>query len=344
MPKHAHQGIKEEYWDINEVLRYQRNFMLINSERSIGKTYTTEKWVLEKCIKTHKQFAYIVRTKDEKKKGAFQKGFVKVETIEFQGKEFTWDTETLCIDGEHIGWCFALTEAQNIKKNSYPNIDYIIFDEYMIEAKSNARYIKGFGEPVILLSIYHTIDRDEDRVKVFMLGNNTSFYNPYHIHPAFNVQPVKKGEIWKSKNVLYQNAVATEWVKAKKKKSKFGEMVSGSEYGNFANLGTYIEDEESFIAKHEGTAKHIFIVKINGLQFGIYSDMTKGLIYVSESYDPMCPLIYALTLDDQSENVLITKVKTGHLVWFTKAIKQGLLRYESMLIKKMCEPAIQKLL
>lgn len=343
MPRHA-VDIKESYWDIYAILRYQRNFMLINSERSIGKTYTTQKYLIERCIKTKRQFAFIVRTQDEKKKGAFKQAFEKVEKKEFPAKEFAWDTETLCIDGEHLGWCFALTESQKLKKRSFPNIDYFIFDEYMIEAGSSASYIKGFKEPDLLLSIYHTVDRDEDRVKVFMLGNNTTFYNPYHLHPAFNVQPIKRGQIWKSKNVLYQWAEATEWVKSKKRKSKFGEMIAGSDYGLFANVGEYIEDEESFIAKHGSGANYYCTIKANGFDFGLYSDTVQGLMYVSEKIDPSCKLTYALTLDDQSENVFVTRIKSAHMDRLAKVVRMGLLRYESMLIKKACEKAIQKLL
>lgn len=336
--------LKEEYWDINVPLRYQRNFMLINSERSIGKTYTTQKWVTERCLKTERQFAYIVRTQDEKKKGVFRKAYEKVEQNEFIGHEFNWDLDCVAIDGAVMGWCFALTESQKLKKSSFPNIDWFIFDEYMIEANSSASYIKGYDEPNLFLSIYHTVDRDEDRVKCFLLGNNTSFYNPYHLHPAFNVQPVKRGGIWTSPNVLYQWAEATPWVKAKKKKSKFGEMIAGSDYGTFANVGDYIEDEESFIEVHDGKANYYCTIKVNGYDFGLYSDTTKGLMYVSEKVDPSCKLTYALTLDDQSENVLVTRIKSAHMDRFAKVIRMGLLRYESMFIKKACEKAIQKLL
>lgn len=343
MARNLHE-IPEQYWDIGEILRYQRNFMLINSERSIGKTYTTQKWVLQQCLKRKRQFCYIVRTKKEREKGVFQEAFEKVQTNEFAGHDFKWTDDTCIIDGEIVGICFCLSESQEIKKRSFPQIDYLIFDEYMIEKQSNARYVKGFKEPDILLNIYHTIDRDEDRVKCFLLGNNTSFYNPYHLHPAFKVEPIKRGEIWKSANVLYQWAEASEYVKAKKTKSKFGRMIAGTEYGIFSNVGEYIEDEESFIEKHTSTANYYCTIKVNGMDFGLYADQQKGRMYVSEKVDPSCPLTYALTLEDQSENVLVTRVKSAHMDRFAKAVRMGILRYESMLIKKACETAIQKLL
>ena len=215
------------YWDINKILPYQRNFNLINGERSIGKTYTTQKWVVNRCLEKHQQFVYLVRTQSEKKEGVLLTAFQKVLDKEFPGVEVSSSEETLSLNGETVGWCIALSESQKIKKRSFPNVYYMIFDEYMLEEGSRSMYVSGWKEPDLLLSIYHTIDREEDRVKVFMLGNNTSFYNPYHMHPAFNVQPIKQGQIWTSENVLYQWAEGSEQLKDKRASSKFGKMIAG---------------------------------------------------------------------------------------------------------------------
>lgn len=331
------------YWDINKILPYQRNFNLINGERSIGKTYTTQKWVLGKCLEKHQQFVYIVRTQAEKKEGVLLTAFQKVIDNEFPGVKVTSSEESLSIDGEQVGWCIALSESQKIKKRSFPRVYYMIFDEYMLEEGSRSMYVSGWKEPDLLLSIYHTIDREEDRVKVFMLGNNTSFYNPYHLHPAFNVQPIKQGQIWTSENVLYQWAEGSPELKNKRAKTKFGKMIEGTKYGNYASDGHFVEDSNSFIAVHDGHAVYQFTIICGGIQYGIYSDQNKGLIYVSDKIDPSCPWIYALTLDDHSENVLLTKGKPGMLEWFSKCLKIGVVRYENMYIKKLTEKELYNL-
>jgi len=61
------------YWNINEILPYQRNFNLIDSERTIGKTYTTEKFLIKKCMENSLQFVYIVRTKTERIRESYKK-------------------------------------------------------------------------------------------------------------------------------------------------------------------------------------------------------------------------------------------------------------------------------
>ena len=58
------------HWNIYDVLPYQRNFNLINSERSIGKTFTTLFYFIDKCITKKLEFVYITRTKEEKQENA----------------------------------------------------------------------------------------------------------------------------------------------------------------------------------------------------------------------------------------------------------------------------------
>lgn len=332
------------HWNPYEILPYQRNFNLINSRRSIGKTYGTTFWVLEKCIETHKQFVYVLRTKEERdKKGAFKKSYEKLQNEQYANYEFDWTNETLCVNGELVGWCLCLSETQQIKKTSFPNVNYMIMDEYIIEKDSSSRYISGWREPNLFLNMYHTIDREEDRVKCFLLANNGTFYNPYHIHSAFNVKPVKKGGIWTSENVLFQRPEASEALIKKSRNSKFSRMIAETEYGSFATEGNYIEDTDALIGVHDGQAKYQFTIMVNGLKFGVFNSQKQGLLYISEKVDPSCPWVYALTLEDQSENVLLTKAKTGNMVWFSKTIRLGLIRYESMLIKKICEKAIYNL-
>ena len=237
-----------------------------------------------------------------------------------------------------------LNYAKKLEFSDDPNVYYIILDEYMLEDSSRSNYVSGWKEPDLLLSIYHTIDREEDRVKVFMLGNNTSFFNPYHLHPAFNIQPIKQGQIWTSENVLYQWAEGSKDLKEKRATSKFGKMIQNTRYGEYASAGHFIEDNDDFIAVHDGKAQYEFTIICGGIQYGVYADQNKGLVYISDKTDPSCPFVYALTVDDHTENVMLTKGKPGALEWFSKCIKIGVVRFENMYIKKLTEGEIYKLL
>lgn len=134
-----------KYWDIRKYPPYQRCFNFINSERSIGKTYTTQGFFLEQAIKKAREFVYIVRTQDEQKKGVFGKAFEKVVRNEFKEYNFEF-TKTECflvIENENgdvvektpLGYCIALSEATKNKKINYPNVKWLMFDEYIVDEK-----------------------------------------------------------------------------------------------------------------------------------------------------------------------------------------------------------------
>lgn len=342
------------HWNIYDILPYQRNFNLINGERSLGKTYTCQMYTLDKCIKKGLEFIYIVRTQDEKKHGILSNAYQKVITNEFKNYSFDFTNEDmfLCVnhaesdvtEKRQLGYCIALSEAVKIKKRSFPNVKYMIFDEYMLEEKQSTSYVNGWKEPELLLSIYHTIDREEDRVIVFMLGNNTKFHNPYHLHPAFNIPPIKKGGIWLSENVLFQYATGSKKLKEKKNNSKFLRMLNNSEYGKYAKDGNYVFDNFSFVEKMQSNAKYNFTIEYNLNSFGVYISQKHGVIYISDKIDPSCKLKYALTIDDHKENTLLTRSNISQLKWLANNYKLGNVRFVSMEVKMKCEKGINLIL
>lgn len=347
----AYDGV---HWNINKILPYQRRFNFINGPRSIGKTYTCQKYILNKCINSECEFVYLVRTQDEKKHGAIMDAFKKVTANEFPKISFRYDSECMyivvtndnkVISRRIIGYCIALTEAQKIKTKSYPLVKYILFDEYMVEESSGNRYINGWKEPELLLSIYHTIDREEDRVILFAMGNNTKFHNPYHMHPAFNIKPVAPGKIYTYKNTLFQNAQIPAELKSIKDKSKFIQMIDNTQYGSYAKDGEYYLDDYNFIREIKVPTRYSFTIIYEGEKYGVYSSQSEGLIYISDKIDPSCYFVYALTLADHSENTMLTKgVQSSHLKWLTRNYKLGNVRYVNMRVKTKIEKGMYLIL
>lgn len=329
-------------WNINEILPYQRNFNFITGERSIGKTYTTLKYILKKCIFNNLEFIYICRTQREKESGILENAQQKVLNNEFKKDvfRFTESNGFLVKDRKPrlLSHCLALSEASKIKKMSFPRVKYIIFDEYIIEKNSTAKYVNGYDEPDLFLSIYHTADRDEDRIICFLLGNMSTFYNPYHVHPAFNIPEIGKGQIWTSENVLYQNAVAKGTLKEQKEKSKFGRMIDDTKYGDFANKGINVDENNLLIEKMSGNPRYMFTIIYMSEYFGIFSDYKVGKVFISDKYDKTSNIVYALTLDDHSENTLLTKGSSSTMLsWLIKNYKLGNVRFTSPLIKSKAE-------
>lgn len=335
-----------KYWDIGKILPYQRNFNFINGERSIGKTYTTQKFLINKALKDGKEFVYIVRTQDEKKGGIFEKAFNKVLLREFPYNtfEFTKDELYHVIEPDTeeqekipIGYCIALSEAVKVKKLSLPNVYYFMMDEYMLEGQHSSNYVNGWKEPDLLLNIYHTLDREEDRIICFMLGNNTSFYNPYHMHNAFRIPQIGKGEIWTSKYVLFQWAEGSKELNDEKEKCKFLQMIEQTDYAQYAKKGNYVDDNYNLVKDLTPAAQYIYTIRYKKEDYGIWYDRKNISIYVSEKSKPS-NLVFVFLMDDHNEDTILVKEKNQSLIkWLGKGLKKGSVFFDGMEVKAKFE-------
>lgn len=330
------------YWEISVPLAYQRNFNFINGERSIGKTYTTLKYFIRRFISHKDEFIYITRTQMEKKNGILQAAFAKVVAQEYSEYDFSFNNETMKMENEVIGYCVALTEADKIKKRSFPFVRWMVFDEYMIDEKAGGRYVNGWNEPDSLLSIYHTADRERDVIKCFLLGNNITFFNPYHLHPAFNIPQIERGGIWTSENVLFQWAVASEEMKEEKSKSKFLRMIENTNYGVYASQGQYIYDDYSLIVGRSKDSKYVMTLHDNGTKLGVWHDRATNQICISPKFDPSCKTRVALEITDIAQDVVSCTI-SYHFKWLAELFKKGYVGFETMEFKSSHPTLIKRL-
>ena len=339
-----------KYLDLNKILPYQRNFNFINGERSIGKSYTIMKFVIKKCLQRGYEFAYIVRTKNQKKSGALGDAFKKVLLNEFNDYRIECTNEDMfnVVENEdkdekiQLGYCLALSEKTEIKQKSFPKVKYIIFDEYMLETNNQHEYYKGWKEPDEFLNLYHTIDREEDRVICFLLGNNTSFYNPYHLHPAFNIPFISKGELWTSENVLFYWAIASDELKEQKKKSKFIKMIDKTDYSDYAVKGDYIYDEAKLIESAPKNARLLFTIEINKIQYGFY--YLSSLFFITPVIKGNPQIRFVVNRNDMKEGYYLATKDFSYIKLFISMFKRSMIRYESMQTKAIIQNEIFKLL
>src|SRR5699024_10015399 len=71
-------------------------------------------------------------------------------------------------DGDIIGFTFALSDSEHDKSTSFPNVNIIVFDEFL----SNRLYLND--EFVSFMNVVSTIVRKRETVKIYMLGNTVN--------------------------------------------------------------------------------------------------------------------------------------------------------------------------
>lgn len=342
-----------KYFDIYRILPYQRPFNLINSIRSVGKTYVIQWWVMKQCLEKKRQCVALFRTKDEiEKKDILEEWYFKVLSQEFSAINFKFTKREIYIEEETeegekekviLVRAFALSEYRSIKKMSMPLVDYIIFDEYIIEDGLISDYFHGWREPTTLLSIYHSIDREENRVKVFMLANTSSFYNPYHLDGFFDIPKPKFGKIWTSKEVLFWWVEPSEALIEDKKNDPFFIQTLKSAYGKFANSNEYDEDKDTFIKEVPFQSVVMCTLLYDEKEYTVYNNVPlDGCVYIKDCKDRRSRVTYALTLDDHEENTFL--IKSGNfsqINFIKKAIQCGRIRFDNIKCRKMFDSALK---
>ena len=182
---------KISFWDIYPILSKKARYNVIYGERSNGKTYGTLQYCLEQHFTDGSEFAYIRRWDEDlvgKKGESLFNGLIKNgvirklskgkwNTVVYKSRAYYFafidDEGTVISDNRPFCYAFALTQHEHYKSNSYPNIRYIIFDEFL----TRGLYLPD--EFIIFQNVLSTLIRLRDDVIIFMLGNTVNKYSPY---------------------------------------------------------------------------------------------------------------------------------------------------------------------
>ena len=120
------------YYELGNLLGRNKIMNIVIGQRGCGKTFQAKKWAVKKFIETGKEFIWVRRYKTELKSlqsffdDIVSEGYFDSHSLEVKGK-------TAYIDGQIAGHFVALSVSANQKSVPYPNVDKIIFDEFMIE-------------------------------------------------------------------------------------------------------------------------------------------------------------------------------------------------------------------
>lgn len=326
------------YYDLNRILTYNAFLNILIGERGVGKTFSTTKFVINQFLKKGHEFVYIRRYKTELSKSLpkFFDSIIK-ENV-FPDTNFSHKGNNFYINDKIAGYGLTLSTAQSIKSANFPKVKYIIFDEFI--AEGNSHYLKN--EVEMFLGLIESIARMRN-VVIILLGNAVTITNPYFLYFDLTLPYNSDIKLFKDGLILVQYMKNEEYRK-NKKESKFGMLVSDTEYSNYAIDNNFRLDNKNFIEKKSGTSKFSFAFKFKDSIFGVWFDFNIGKIFVSYDYLENGQL-FVCTLDDMTPNtMLLSAVKNYNSVkLFIKNYKLGNVYYESVKIKNCCYDLIKLL-
>lgn len=325
------------FYNPKRLLSYNSLFNFCLGARGVGKTFGFKDYCISNCIKKNRKFIYLRRYKTEIKSNKM-KSFFNDINFKYENK-LSCENNQFYYEKQHIGQAMSLSTYVSNKSIILNDYDYVIFDEFIID-KGTYHYLSR--EVETFLEFYNTIARLDSNgymrdVKVFFLANSISSVNPYFAYWKINL-PLSFTGIKRINEQLVLEINSNKAYTDKMKKTKFYKIIEGTQYSEYAFENKFLRDNEEFIEKKPTTAKYFFTLSYNGKDYGVFQDIAKtGNIYISEKYDKIFPVRFALTCEDMTVNTLFIKKfkNSSFLQTLTTAIDYGKIRYENQTIKSI---------
>jgi hypothetical protein len=353
-----------DFYDWHKTLSYNADVTMVVGARGIGKTYGLRKQCIIDHIKKGYRWVEVVRYKREL--SSVSDGYFDRLSHDpmFDNLIFRTDARYMYVaervnDGEtdakgkplkpqwHVcGYFVALTEGQMIKKRTYDNVRRIIFDEAVLErADRFHRYLPN--EFVALANIVDTVSRERvgvDGIKprLYLLGNACDIANPYFA--AYGVgTDLQFGYRWyRGKTFLLHYVKDDEYSKAKLAGTVAGRMLSGTVGGAVAADNEFELTNTEFVSKKPKRCKFAFGIVCNGKRYGVWNDITEGLVYVTD-YIPngMDRRIYTLTASDSRVNYIMANRLSKVMQSFANMYWAGIVFYDTLQVKMDFQEILQ---
>lgn len=330
------------WWNPGKILSYNCLFNFVVGNRGGGKTFGCKEWFIRKAIKTGEQFVYMRRTDKDitrVKKKFFNDLIAENKFPQYlfriDGDEIQYIKE---LDGEPdpdeewqvIGYFVHLSGGMTEKSIPYPLVKYIFFDEFIIPYAGLNTYLPD--EVTTFLERYETIARMRDVVCLF-LSNALTTINPYFLYFDIHLAPGKM--IGRVKPDIAMELVANKDFIEAKKATRFGKLISGTEYGQYAIENKFVWEVTDDIMKIPEDAFYWMTLQWKDKQYGLFMSHEKQMVIVSKSVDKYQRGLINVTLKNGKLNkmMLTNNQKYYYLNQMHKLFLQGMIGYESKKIK-----------
>lgn len=191
-----------KWYRLDNILQHKAQYYIIIGERSNGKSYALNEYIIDRYFEYGEQFGYVKRYDEDIKAKYMGEVFNHLEDyllekynkcIKFYRGQFLLydaDSQGKISECEVFGYTFSLANSNRVKGTSYPKINTILFEEFM---SIDCTYLSD--EINLLLNLVSTIVRNRTNVKTFMLANTISKYNPYFSALGLKAHRIDKGKI-----------------------------------------------------------------------------------------------------------------------------------------------------
>lgn len=332
---------KKKFYDIKPIIKIGADFNLIYGQKGNGKTTTTLQYVLKEYVDKGYEFIILRRWREDFQGGRAKNFFSEIASRgyineitkgEWQDVYYYQSCWYFCrydskgcriTDIKPFAYARALTNYEHDNGNQYPNVHYIVFDEFITTGELANEFDTFF-------KVYDNIRRRKDYFKVFMLGNTVNFFSTYWGNFGItNIHNQKPGtiDVYKVNEEGVEVVVACEYceniISAKEKatisafasrSSKLNMITSGQwEIGSYPRPPKFKPQDivfTFFIQFYE----YLFQCEIVNLDNGMFLNIHRK---TTELQDPENDIIYSNEFHyelNYRRNILVANDTLGQLI------------------------------
>ena len=305
------------------------NFIV--GDRGGGKSFNTLDFVISRYLKTGEEFIYLRRQQaelDETKPTLFD--WLKKEGKYPDHSLYVKGGQMYC-DDKVMGYMVALSTSMKKKSVSYANVKWIIFEEFMVDGVTSRYLGHGDQEVTLFNNFYESVDRGQDRTRVFFIGNAFSMANIYFTHYKIRIQNFDK---------IYHrfgNILVVMWrdeaYREARQKTKFYQLNQGTAFNQHAFESKFILDSDHFIKSKTPQAEFNFALCYLGKTYGVWADWDKGVYYVSTKTASLnAQNTISLSMEDnRPNNMNIRRCRSmPFMLRFRRAVDENMVYYDSL--------------
>jgi len=197
-----------KYFDLTKTLGHNCRVNFVIGGWHIGKTSSFMAWAFRSWQKSGKQFMYVRRRPPELAGRSalfddlefcseFHGWEVRTDGMKFDCRKIIpadadpdWIKEQPDFEWQTFGFAVALSQHTAVKGVPFPNVDKILFDEFMLENREQ-KYMPD--EPRHLMRLVDTVDRGRGKVRLICFANSADLGCP-HLAAAGLSENFKPGD------------------------------------------------------------------------------------------------------------------------------------------------------
>ena len=315
------------YYNVHDLLTYNRLHNMIVGVRGHGKTYQITKRCIDigleqKCL----SFVVLVRYKEDIR--AIKDDWWTI--VEHLYPEYSFESKSNIIYAKNklekfpIGEFLALNQYMRAKRKPRPYVKIIFFDECLNEEND---YLPN--EINAYNNICDSIIRNRDNVRCYLVSNTITILNPYFNYFGFTNfgKRFTRGQ----HDSILEYTDSEEFIKFRQG-TKFGSSVSGTSYGNFALLGHMMLDDTSNVSNiPNGQCKHQFNIALEGTLMEVC--LVVNILYIRKCNDYTAPAFTPYINDAVSVGAIYCTKNLTHFDMIVDKFIRDEIMYQSLEIK-----------